>query len=94
LDESGSVAQLQFWKSVSLFIIVSTSAVWPTQVHIECVAGGLSPWIQLSRCEAGHLVPYLAEVKNKWRHSSTSMTSTGDGLLYFEILEGFLPKAI
>jgi hypothetical protein len=73
LDETGIVVQLQFLRSFFLFIIVSTSTPRPNQVHTECVAGGLSPWIQRSRRETGHLLPSLAEVKNKWRYSSRSM---------------------
>jgi hypothetical protein len=47
-----------------LFSTISRPALGPIQPPIQCVPGGLSPQIKLSRREADHSPPFSHEVKN------------------------------
>jgi hypothetical protein len=56
---------------IFLFTTVSRLALGPIQSPIQWVAGALSLGIKRSGCEADHLPPYSAEVKNVWSYTST-----------------------
>jgi hypothetical protein len=43
----------------------------PTQLPIQWIAGTLSLGVKRSVCEADHLPPCSAEIKNVWSYTST-----------------------